>query len=93
MTSTEFNEKWEQHIPEGFHGLEFDIPEVTEYLETIMPILVLLPEFELYQIKLKFNQPRFYCNIDMDVEVWHAIQVEIEKKIKELCEQTQSSDS
>ena len=33
MTSREFNEKYKEHIPQGWYGLSFDILEVTEYLD------------------------------------------------------------
>ena len=33
MTAKEFNEKYKPYIPEGWYGLGFDIPEVTDYLD------------------------------------------------------------
>jgi hypothetical protein len=60
MTQNEFNEKYKQWIPEGWSGLDFDKPEVTEYLDRIMMDLILIPGFRLQQCKMKFDWPRFY---------------------------------
>ena len=60
MTRQEFNEKYKQWIPEGWSGLDFDMPQVTEYLDQAMQDLIMIPGFELHQIKLKFDWPRFY---------------------------------
>jgi hypothetical protein len=60
MTADNFNEKYKQYIPEGFYGLEFDIPVVTDYLDKVMQDLITIPGFELQQIKLKFGTARFY---------------------------------
>lgn len=60
MTREEFNLKYKQWIPEGWFGLEFDEPKVTEYLDKEMQDLIMIPGFELHQIKLKFDWPRFY---------------------------------
>ena len=55
MTASEFNKKYDKYIPEGWYGLSFDIPNVTEYLDKVMEDLITIPGFELHQIKLKFN--------------------------------------
>lgn len=60
MTQQEFNEKYKQYISEVWYGLEFDIPEVTSYLNEVMQDLIHIPGFELQQIKLKFGMCRFY---------------------------------
>ena len=60
MTAEQFNEKYKQYIPKGWYGLEFDMTEVTEYLDKAMQDLITIPGFELHQIKLKFNMARFY---------------------------------
>lgn len=60
MTRQEFNEKYKQWIPEGWSGLDFDKPQVTEYLDREMQDLVMIPGFELHQIKMKFEWPRVY---------------------------------
>ena len=85
MTQQEFNEKYKQYIPEGWYGLSFDIPEVTIYLDGVMQDLITMPEFELNQIKLKFNMARFYFDTSWEqkhLEV--ALQFAIEKKINEI---------
>ena len=63
MTAEEFNEKYKQYIPEGWYGLGFNISDVTDYLDKVMEELILIPGFELHQIKLKFNMARFYFQI------------------------------
>jgi hypothetical protein len=60
MTQNEFNEKYKQWIPDGWSGLDFDKPEVTEYMDKTMQDMVLIPGFELHQIKMKWDWPRFY---------------------------------
>lgn len=86
MTAKEFNEKYKQYIPEGWYGLGFDIPSVTEYLDSIMEYgLVNLPGFELHQIKLKFNMARFYFETKMGSKKLEAIiQLGIEEQINKL---------
>ena len=67
MTQLEFNTKYKQYIPNGWGGLEFDISEVTEYLDSIMEYgMVNLPDFELHQIKLKFGMCRFYFQTSIE---------------------------
>ena len=53
MTAKEFNEKYKPYIPEGWYGLGFNISDVTDYLDNVMEELILIPGFELHQIKLK----------------------------------------
>jgi pantoate--beta-alanine ligase len=36
MTAGEFNKKYDKYIPEGWYGLSFDIPNITEYLDKVM---------------------------------------------------------
>ena len=74
MTQQEFNTKYKQYIPEGWGGLEFGIPEVTNYLDSIMDYgLVNLPNFKLHQIKLKFGMNRFYFETSMENKKLEAI--------------------
>ena len=85
MTAEEFNEKYKQYIPEGWYGLEFNIVEVTDYLDKEMEDLILIPGFELHQVKLKFNMARFYFETnwkDKSLEV--ALMFKIESRINEL---------
>lgn len=85
MTATDFNEKYKQYIPEGWYGLEFDIPVVTEYLDEVMQDLIIISGFELHQIKLKFGMARFYWTTDWkDKHLEAAIEFKIEKQINEL---------
>ena len=82
MTREEFNLKYKQWIPQGWSGLDFDVPQVTEYLDAVMQDLVLIPGFELHQIKMKFDWPRFYFTTDFknkDTEL--AIAVKIQERI------------
>jgi hypothetical protein len=85
MTQQEFNNKYKQYIPEGWYGLSFDIPEVTEYLDSVMQDLITMPEFELKQIKLKYNMARFYFNTSWEQKHLElALQARIEYKINEI---------
>lgn len=86
MTSSEFNKKYEKWIPQGWYGLEFNIPDVTEYLDSIMDGgLVELPGFELHQIKLKFGMSRFYFGSSItNKKVEGMIEREIESTIDEI---------
>ena len=90
MTQKEFNEKYKQYIPEGWFGLEFDIPKVTEYLDSIMEDgLLNLPGFEIHQIKLKFGMCRFYFetalpNKKMQFIIEMGIEQEVNNIIKNL---------
>ena len=82
MTREEFNHKYKQWIPEGWSGLDFDIPEVTEYLDALMRDLTLIPGFELHQIKLKFDWPRFYFTTSFkDKGTELAIAVRVQERI------------
>ena len=94
MTQKEFNEKYKQYIPEGWYGLEFDIPEVTDYLDSIMVDgLTNLPGFEINQIKLKFGMCRFYFettlpNKKMQFIIEMGIEQEVNNIIKNLKNET-----
>ncbi len=62
MTYQDFNEKYKDYLEEGYYGLSFDIPDVTEYLDLVFQGLILKEGFKYHQIKLKFNNARFYAN-------------------------------
>jgi hypothetical protein len=82
MTQKQFNEKYKQWIPDGWSGLDFDIPQVTEYLDTVMQDMIMIPGFELHQIKLKFDWPRFYFTTDFkDKGTELAIAVRVQERI------------
>ena len=78
MTAKEFNNKYKNYIVEGFDGLEFDIPECTEYLDNkIQDIINEYPYFELKQIKVKFN---WYCFVsNLPIEIGHEITQKLNK--------------
>ena len=85
MTAEEFNEKYKQYIPEGWYGLGFNISDVTDYLDNVMEELILIPGFELHQIKLKFNTARFYFETNWkDKTLEAALMIKIESRINEL---------
>jgi len=85
MTQQEFNAKYKQWIPNGWSGLEFDIPEVTEYMERVMQDMILIPGFELHQIKMKSNWPRFYFTTDFKQKALElAIAVKVQEEISRL---------
>ena len=82
MTREEFNLTYKQWIPALWDGLDFDIPQVTEYLDQVMQDLILIPGFEMHQIKLKFDWPRFYFTTDFkDKGLELAIAVKIQEQI------------
>ena len=85
MTQQEFNAKYKQWIPEGWEGLEFDIPQVTEYMDTVMQDMILIPGFELHQIKMKWDWPRFYFTTDFkDKGIELAITVRVQDEMGRL---------
>ena len=85
MTQQEFNAKYKQWIPEGWSGLDFDVPQVTEYLDQVMQDLVLIPGFELHQIKMKFDWPRVYFTTDFkDKALELAIAMRIQEDINKI---------
>ena len=88
MTQQEFNLKYKQWIPEGWSGLEFDVPQVTEYLDQVMQDLVLMPGFELHQIKLTFNMARFYFETAWKrKELEGGIMIKVEERINAIIKQ------
>lgn len=58
-----YTDKFAQPVEQKFGGLEFDIPEVTEFLDKIFTDFVKIPEFTYYQIKEKFGMTRFYSTL------------------------------
>ena len=88
MDADNFNQKYKEHIPDGWYGLGFSIPEVTEYLDEVMEDLITIPGFELHQVKLKFNMARFYFETNWkDKGLEAALEIKIESKINELVKQ------
>lgn len=83
MTAKEFNDKYKDYIEEGFYGLEFDIPQVTAYLDTIFPAFTEIEGFMFAQIKLKFGMARFYAD-ELSFEICNEVENHINFLIKEL---------
>jgi hypothetical protein len=88
MTAEEFNQKYKEYIPNGWYGLGFNIPDVTEYLNEVMEDLITIPGFEIHQIKLKFNMARFYFETNwkekgLEAALMVKIESEINKLVKE----------
>jgi len=89
MTRSEFNRKYKQYIPQGWSGLEFDIEAVTDYLDALMQDMILIPGFELHQIKIKFDWPRFYFTTDFkDKGLELAIALRVQERINAIIKQT-----
>jgi hypothetical protein len=85
MTQQEFNAKYKQWIPEGWSGLDFDKPEVTEYMDKTMQDMVLIPGFELHQIKMKFDWPRFYFTTSFKYKAFElAIAMRVQEDINRI---------
>lgn len=85
MTAKEFNEKYKAYISEGFTGLEFDIPEVTTFLDSIMDGgLVNIPGFKLHQVKLKFGMCRFYYECMLPFSLQATIEFKIEEGVNNI---------
>lgn len=85
MTADEFNEKYKAYIPEGYWGLEFDIPEVTAYIDSIMEGgLANIPGFKLHQVKLKFGMCRFYYECQLPVSLQAVIEYKIEDEVNNI---------
>lgn len=60
MTVNEFNTKYKEYLDEGHYGLDIHIPKVIDFLDEIFFDLIQLPGFKYQQIKLKFDDCRFY---------------------------------
>ena len=94
MTAEEFNQKYKEYIPNGWYGLGFNIPDVTEYLNEVMEDLITIPGFEIHQIKLKFNMARFYFETNWkDKGLEAALEIKIENKINELVKEHDNKNS
>ena len=92
MDADEFNQKYKNYIPNGWYGVGFSIPDVTDYLDKEMEDLILIPGFELHQVKLKFNMARFYFQTNWkDKGLEAVIENKIESKINDLVKQYQEN--
>jgi DNA-binding HxlR family transcriptional regulator len=82
MTQLEFNEKYSDYIEEGFWGLEFNIPIITEYLDKLFQEDLIHREgFKFSQIKVKFNWLCFYAD-----GITREEQTKFEQELKKLYE-------
>ena len=88
MTQQEFNLKYKQWIPQGWSGLDFDVEQATEYLDQVMQDMIRIPGFELHQIKMKWDWPRFYFATDFkDKGLELAIAVKVQERINTIIKQ------
>lgn len=63
MTVDEFNNKWKEHLVEGFEGLEFNDnnSRITQLLDDYFYLFNQInPMFRYFQIKMKFGMARVY---------------------------------
>lgn len=81
QTAEQFNQKYRDYLIEGYSGLQFSVPEATEYLDKQMQELIKIPGFKYNQIKAKFNWFCFYAE-----NVSPEKRFEIEQKLKEICD-------
>ena len=85
MTQKQFNDKYREFVPQGRGGLEFDLEDVTAYMDLIMQDMIKIPGFELHQIKLKFGRARFYFETGWaNKELEGAIMLKVEERIDKL---------
>ena len=86
MTAEQFNTKWADHIPKGYYGLEFDIPQLTELIDkTVTGWVEVFPKMTIKQIKLKFGMARVYVSLDTERLPEHnQFTGDLEEKINKL---------
>lgn len=84
MTSNEFNEKYKDHLEEGFEGLVFLNEEIIDYCDKIFQILLITnPNFTYRQIKRKWGTSRVYIN-NVDIRICKIIEDNIDRIILKL---------
>lgn len=84
MTSNEFNEKYKDHLEEGFEGLIFLNEEIIDYCDKIFQILLITnPNFTYSQIKRKWGTSRVYIN-NVDIQICKIIEDNIDRIILKL---------
>jgi len=65
MTVKEFNDKYKEYLVEGHYGLDISNPYVINILDSLFDkYLTKIEGFKYYQIKVKFDSPRFYCTLE-----------------------------
>lgn len=63
MTQLEFNKKYKDYLEEGHYGLDFEIPNIINFLDEIFEqTLTRIPGFKYQQIKIKWDCVCFYTN-------------------------------
>ena len=77
-----YDNKFGQPVVQKFEGLEFDVPEVTEFLDKVFIDLTRIPGFTYSQIKLKFGRARFYSTAPSKLN--YEIETDIDNLIKKL---------
>jgi hypothetical protein len=81
-TAEQFNEKYKEYLEEGHYGMDIHYPSVIEYLDKVFQDLIKIPKFKYSQIKLKFNDCRFYCNLyEITPEIGRLISNKVETEI------------
>lgn len=81
-TNSEFNEKYQEYLEEGFIGMEINVPSVIEYVDIVFRDLIKIPGFKFSQIKTKFGLARVYTNLDEVIPlVGRIVHQELENKI------------
>lgn len=69
MDALEFNNKWKNYLNTGYYGLNINIPQVVEYLDSEFEKEIKINEtFNYSQIKLKYGVARVYANTDKAYE-------------------------
>ena len=78
MTLPEFNQKWRNRIEDRFRGLEINDPKVIDYLDKEFEMYVMInPQFEFSQIKIKFGFSRVYTNADAEMNIKWENQIDV----------------
>lgn len=86
MTAEDFNKKYNKYLETGFYGLAIDNEEVVKYLDDIFEnVLTKLPYFRYQQIKTKFDNVRFYADVD-SMYLLRTIENEISRILKQSAE-------
>lgn len=59
-----FNKKYEAYLEPNHYGLDIANEKVVSFLDNIFSTrLILIPNFQYSQIKIKFGYCCFYCNL------------------------------
>lgn len=86
MTVEDFNKKYNKYLETGFYGLVINNENVIKYLDDIFEnVLTKLPYFRYQQIKTKFDNVRFYADVD-SMYLLRTIENEINRILKQSAE-------